>query len=95
MAGYVSRRTKSKFHYGQMTESISRVGKRIRERYRDLNETVLGIGAADMVVIDYNGKEERVFENVVGLRFQWGHIDKILEAWDTQVQNTSEVIVQS
>lgn len=77
------------YHYGKMTDSISRIGKRIRERYRDLNETLLGLGAADMVVIDYNGKEERLFQNIVGLRYRWAEIDRMLEVWDVEVQNNA------
>ncbi|MDX1965201.1 MAG: hypothetical protein SFX18_18800 [Pirellulales bacterium] len=68
----------SEFHFGEGTEMTDRTGLRFRTNYRDILETLLTFGGGDLIAVDNHQKEIKRWNNIVGLYFLWGHLDRIL-----------------
>ncbi len=65
-------------HMGHGCEIIDRSGLKFRRRYRDLFETILGLGACDLEAIDGNGHTVKRWENILFLAFTWDRLDEML-----------------
>lgn len=63
---------------GEGREIIDRAGLKFRSRYRDLFETVAGLGAGDLEAVRGNGQVTKRWENVLFLAFIWPRLDRIL-----------------
>ena len=63
---------------GEGYELTDRHGLKFRARYRDLFETVLGLGAGDLEAIDGHQRVVKRWENVLMLWFHWRRLDTIL-----------------
>jgi len=65
-------------HMGHGCEIIDRSGLKFRRRYRDIFETILGMGACDLEAIDGSGKSVKQWPNILFLAFTWDRLDKVL-----------------
>ncbi len=76
--------------FGEGHEVTDRAGLRFRVRYRDLFESILGLGAGDIEAIDTNRHVVKKWENVLFLAFVWGRLDTILHQRAAVVDNSPE-----
>ncbi len=65
-------------HMGHGCEIIDRSGLKFRRRYRDIFETILGMGACDLEAIDANGHTVKKWDNILFLAFTWDRLDQVL-----------------
>ncbi|CAN5478862.1 hypothetical protein BH10PLA1_BH10PLA1_14800 [soil metagenome] len=65
-------------HMGHGCEIIDRSGLKFRRRYRDIFETILGMGACDLEAIDGNGNTVKRWGNILFLAFTWNKLDAVL-----------------
>ncbi len=79
---------------GQGVEVTDRSGLRFRARYRDLQETLLGLGAGDLEATDQHQNVVKRWENVLFLAFTWSRLDSILQQRATTVENTVDKPVE-
>jgi len=63
---------------GEGREVIDRSGLKFRSRYRDLFESLLGLGAGDLEAVDANQQVVKRWENVLFLFFHWKRLDQVL-----------------
>jgi hypothetical protein len=78
------------YFLGEGREITDRSGLTFRSRYRDLLETLLGIGAGDLEAIDASGKVVKRWENIPLLAFTWPRLDHILHQRSALVDNAPE-----
>jgi hypothetical protein len=74
---------------GEGREITDRSGLKFRTRYRDLFETVLGLGACDLEAVDANHHVVKRWENILFLSFLWPHLDEILHQRAAVVESGS------
>ena len=74
-------------YVGHGYEVSDRSGLTFRVKYRDLLESLLGFGAADLEAIDSQGKVAKRFGNVLFLAFTWKKLDGILHQRAAVVDN--------
>jgi len=72
---------------GEGREITDRSGLKFRTRYRDLFETLLGLGACDLEAVDANHHVVKRWENILLLTFVWPHLDEILHQRAAVVDN--------
>jgi len=75
----------AEFHFGEGSELTDRSGLRFVTKYRDVLETVLGFGAGDLLAVDNHQTVIKRYENIIGLWFNWGKLDRILHQRATLV----------
>ncbi len=68
----------AEFHFGEGSELTDRTGLRFVTKYRDVLETLLGFGGGDLLAVDNHQVVIKRYENIVGLWFHWGRLDRIL-----------------
>lgn len=68
----------AEFHFGEGSELTDRAGLRFVTKYRDVLETLLGFGGGDLIAVDNHQTVIKRYENIVGLWFHWGKLDRIL-----------------
>ena len=66
------------FHFGEGSELTDRVGLRFRTKYRDVLETLLTFGGGDLIAVDNHQNVIKRWDNIIGLYFFWGDLDRIL-----------------
>jgi hypothetical protein len=72
---------------GEGRELTDRSGLKFRSRYRDLFETILGLGSGDLEAVDGNGVVVKRYENILFLTFVWSRLDEILHQRSAVVDN--------
>ncbi|MGC4034074.1 MAG: hypothetical protein QM754_20525 [Tepidisphaeraceae bacterium] len=72
---------------GHGNEVTDRSGLTFRMKYRDLLESLLGFGAADLEAVDAQGRVSKRFSNVLFLAFTWKKLDGILHQRAATVDN--------
>ena len=75
------------WYIGEGTEVTDRSGLKFRTRYRDIFETVLGLGAGDLEAFDGTGKVVKRWPNILFLAFTWDSLDEILHQRAATVDN--------
>jgi hypothetical protein len=75
------------WYLGEGREITDRSGLKFRTRYRDLFETLLGLGAADLEAVDTNQHVVKRWENILFLAFVWRRLDAILHQRSAVVDN--------
>jgi hypothetical protein len=80
----------AEFHFGEGSELTDRAGLRFVTKYRDVLETILGFGGGDLLAIDNHQTVIKRYENIVGLWFYWGKLDRILHQRATLVDDDDE-----
>jgi len=75
----------AEFHFGEGSELTDRSGLRFVTKYRDVLETLLGFGGGDLLAVDNHQAVIKRYENIVGLWFHWGKLDRILHQRATLV----------
>jgi hypothetical protein len=80
----------AEFHFGEGSELTDRSGLRFVTKYRDVLETILGFGGGDLLAIDNHQTVIKRYENIVGLWFYWGKLDRILHQRATLVDEDEE-----
>ena len=75
------------WHFGRGTEIQDRSGYRFQINYRDILETIVGLGAADLIVVDRANRVVKRYENVIFLFFRWHKLDRILHQRFALVDN--------
>jgi hypothetical protein len=63
---------------GEGREIIDRNGLKFRSRYRDLFESVLGLGAGDLEAVDSTHQVVKRWESILFLFFIWKRLDQVL-----------------
>lgn len=76
------------WYLGEGREITDRAGLKFRSRYRDVFESVLGLGAGDLEAVDGNGVVVKRWENILGLMFVWSRLDEILHQRSAVVDNS-------
>lgn len=66
------------FHFGEGSELTDRTGLRFRTKYRDVLETILTFGGGDLLAVDNHQNVIKRWDNIVGLFFLWGDLDRVL-----------------
>jgi len=72
---------------GEGREITDRSGLKFRSRYRDLLETLLGLGAGDLEAVDATHQVVKRWENILFLTFVWKRLDEILHQRSAVVDN--------
>jgi hypothetical protein len=63
---------------GEGREILDRNGLKFRSRYRDLFESLLGLGAGDLEAVDANQQVVKRWESILFLFFVWRRLDQVL-----------------
>lgn len=63
---------------GEGREILDRAGLKFRSRYRDVFETILGLGAGDLEAVDANQHVVKRWEGILFLFFHWRRLDEVL-----------------
>jgi hypothetical protein len=66
------------WYLGEGREILDRSGLKFRSRYRDVLESVLGMGCGDLEAVDGNGNVVKRWESILFLFFVWRRLDEIL-----------------
>jgi len=66
------------WYLGEGREILDRSGLKFRSRYRDVLESVLGLGCGDLEAVDGNGNVVKRWESILFLFFVWRKLDEIL-----------------
>jgi hypothetical protein len=77
----------AEYHFGEGSELTDRTGLRFVTKYRDVLETLLGFGGGDLIAVDNHQTVIKRYENIVGLWFHWGKLDRILQQRATLVED--------
>jgi len=77
-------------HMGHGNEIIDRSGLKFRRRYRDIFETILGMGACDLEAIDGNGNTVKRWGNILFLAFTWDKLDQVLHQRAATVESSDK-----
>ena len=77
-------------YVGHGCEISDRSGLKFRVRYRDLLESLLGFGSADLEAIDGSGKVVKHWSNVLFLAIAWPKLDGILHQRAAVVDNAPQ-----
>jgi hypothetical protein len=72
---------------GEGREITDRSGLKFRTRYRDLFESVLGLGSGDLEAINNHCDVVKRWENILFLAFIWPKLDEILHQRSVGVDN--------
>lgn len=75
---------------GEGREITDRSGLKFRSRYRDLFESLLGLGCGDLEATDGNGNVVKRYENILFLWWHWRRLDEILHQRSAVVDNAPE-----
>ena len=81
----------AEFHFGEGSELTDRAGLRFVTKYRDVLETLLGFGGGDLIAVDNHQTVIKRYENIVGLWFHWGKLDRILQQRATLVEDDAKL----
>ena len=79
---------------GEGREITDRSGLKFRSRYRDLLETLLGLGAGDLEAVDANHQVVKRWENILFLAFLWRRLDEILHQRSAVVDNAANDAIE-
>jgi hypothetical protein len=82
------------WHLGEGSEVTDRSGLKFRTRYRDIFESVLGLGAGDLEAINGSGQVVKRWPNILFLAFTWKQLDAILHQRASLVDNTKAAPVE-
>lgn len=85
----------NEWYLGIGSEVHDRGGLRFRTNYRDVLESLLGIGSGDLLAVDRAGRQVRRFENVLFLFFRWRKLDEILHRRFAVVDNVDGDAVET
>ena len=77
------------WYLGEGREITDRSGLKFRSRYRDLLETLLGLGAGDLEAVDASHQVVKRWENILFLAFLWRRLDEILHQRSAVVDNAA------
>lgn len=77
-------------YVGHGTDVTDRSGLKFRARYRDIFESLLGFGAADLEAVNNDGTVVRRWNNILFLTFTWRKLDEILHQRAAVVDNAPE-----
>ncbi len=69
------------YKFGDVTDSITRFGKRVKLRIADYLEVVPGFGGGSLVIMNDDGKIMEEVTDLIAIVPRWPRINKILEAW--------------
>ena len=72
---------------GEGREITDRSGLKFRTRYRDLFESILGLGSGDLEAINNHQDVVKRWENILFLAFIWPKLDQILHQRSVGVDN--------
>ncbi len=78
------------WYLGEGCELTDRAGLKFRTNYRDLFESVLGLGAGDLIAYDVSHHVVKHWENVLFLAFFWPRLDEILHQRAAVVDNNAD-----
>ena len=81
----------AEYHFGEGSELTDRTGLRFMTKYRDVLETLLGFGGGDLIAVDNQQRVIKRYENIVGLWFHWGKLDRILQQRATLVEDDAKL----
>ena len=81
----------AEYHFGEGSELTDRTGLRFVTKYRDVLETLLGFGGGDLIAVDNHQTVIKRYENIVGLWFHWGKLDRILQQRATLVEDDQKL----
>ena len=81
----------AEYHFGEGSELTDRTGLRFMTKYRDVLETLLGFGGGDLIAVDNQQRVIKRYENIVGLWFHWGKLDRILQQRATLVEDDQKL----
>lgn len=82
------------WYAGEGSEITDRTGLKFRTNYRDIFETILGLGAGDLEAIDGQGHIVKRWPNVLFLAFTWSRLDHILHERAATVENSRQEPVE-
>lgn len=85
----------AEFHFGEGSELTDRSGLRFVTRYRDVLETLLGLGSGDLLAVDNHQVVIKRYENIVGLWFHWEKLDRIFHQRATLVDEDEDKTVEA
>jgi hypothetical protein len=85
------------FHkFGDVSDSITRFGKRIKLRVADYLEVVPGLGGGSLIIMNDEGDVIERVSDLVCIVPRWPRISRILETWQTrELQDPAAKIVQT
>jgi hypothetical protein len=63
---------------GEGREILDRAGLKFRSRYRDVFESILGLGAGDLEAVDSQHQVVKRWESILFLFFVWKRLDQVL-----------------
>jgi hypothetical protein len=63
---------------GEGREILDRSGLKFRSRYRDVFESILGLGAGDLEAVDASHQVVKRWESILFLFFHWRRLDQVL-----------------
>jgi hypothetical protein len=75
---------------GEGREILDRNGLKFRSRYRDLFESVLGLGAGDLEAVDNNQQVVKRWESILFLFFVWKRLDQVLHQRAAVMETSAE-----
>ncbi len=81
----------AEYHFGEGSELTDRTGLRFMTKYRDVLETLLGFGGGDLIAVDNQQRVIKRYENIIGLWFHWGKLDRILQQRATLVEDDQKL----
>lgn len=81
----------AEYHFGEGSELTDRTGLRFVTKYRDVLETLLGFGGGDLIAVDNHQTVIKRYENIIGLWFHWGKLDRILQQRATLVEDDAKL----
>ena len=81
----------AEYHFGEGSELTDRTGLRFMTKYRDVLETLLGFGGGDLIAVDNQQRVIKRYENIIGLWFHWGKLDRILQQRATLVEDDAKL----
>ncbi len=79
---------------GEGSEVTDRSGLKFRTQYRDIFETILGMGAGDLEAINASGQVVKRWPNILFLVFLWKNLDGILHQRTSLVENPKQEPVE-
>lgn len=66
------------WYLGEGREILDRAGLKFRSRYRDVFESILGLGAGDLEAVDSHHQVVKRWESILFLFFVWRRLDQVL-----------------
>jgi hypothetical protein len=77
------------WYLGEGREILDRAGLKFRSRYRDLFESLLGMGAGDLEAVDAHHQVVKRWESILFLFFVWRRLDHVLHQRAATVDNAA------